>query len=56
MVTDEDKADITSLIHTFPFIVQNIREGEMVLDWNTSPFCWTGVAALVPQVRLHLPQ
>ena len=56
MATDKDEADITSLIHTFPFIVQNIREGEMVLDWNTSPFYWTGVAALVPQVRVRVPQ
>ncbi|RPD73308.1 hypothetical protein L226DRAFT_107589 [Lentinus tigrinus ALCF2SS1-7] len=43
---------ITSLIHTFPFIVQNIRRGEMVENWNTSSFYWTGVAALVPQTWL----
>ncbi|KAI0675049.1 ferric reductase NAD binding domain-containing protein [Trametes maxima] len=43
---------ITSLIHTFPFIVQNIRLGEMSKDWNTTPWYWTGVAALVPQTWL----
>ncbi|KAJ8472913.1 hypothetical protein ONZ51_g8201 [Trametes cubensis] len=43
---------ITSLIHTFPFIVQSIRMGTMTVDWNTTPFFWTGVAALVPQTWL----
>ncbi|KAI0645443.1 ferric reductase NAD binding domain-containing protein [Trametes meyenii] len=43
---------ITSLIHTFPFIVQNIRLGEMSKDWNTTPWYWTGVATLVPQTWL----
>nr|VWO95070.1 FAD-binding FR-type domain-containing protein [Ganoderma boninense] len=43
---------VTSLIHTFPFIVQSIENGEMVLNWNTSVYYWTGVAALVPQTWL----
>ncbi|KAH9894984.1 ferric reductase NAD binding domain-containing protein [Cubamyces lactineus] len=43
---------ITSLIHTFPFIVQSIRMGEMTTNWNTTPWYWTGVAALVPQTWL----
>ncbi|KAI1791776.1 hypothetical protein LXA43DRAFT_1094126 [Ganoderma leucocontextum] len=43
---------VTSLIHTFPFIVQAIWNGTMVSDWNTSVFYWTGVAALVPQTWL----
>ncbi|KAL1716034.1 hypothetical protein EV715DRAFT_275354 [Schizophyllum commune] len=43
---------IPSLVHTFPFIVMNIREGTMVKNWETSVFYWTGVAALVPQTYL----
>ncbi|KAI0329178.1 hypothetical protein GY45DRAFT_1253334 [Cubamyces sp. BRFM 1775] len=43
---------ITSLIHTFPFIVQSTRMGEMTTNWNTTPWYWTGVAALVPQTWL----
>ncbi|KAI5825867.1 hypothetical protein K523DRAFT_375380 [Schizophyllum commune Tattone D] len=43
---------IPSLVHTFPFIVMNIREGTMVENWETSVFYWTGVAALVPQTYL----
>ncbi|KAL1682848.1 hypothetical protein EV122DRAFT_286780 [Schizophyllum commune] len=43
---------IPSLVHTFPFIVMNIREGTMVTNWETSVFYWTGVAALVPQTYL----
>ncbi|KAL1690600.1 hypothetical protein GGG16DRAFT_55264 [Schizophyllum commune] len=43
---------IPSLVHTFPFIVMNIREGTMVKNWDTSVFYWTGVAALVPQTYL----
>ena len=37
-------------MHTFPFIVQNIRMGEMTEKWESSNYYWTGVAALVPQV------
>ncbi|KAL1733764.1 ferric reductase NAD binding domain-containing protein [Schizophyllum commune] len=43
---------IPSLVHTFPFIVMNIREGTMVTNWETSVFYWTGVAALIPQTYL----
>ncbi|KAJ7686023.1 ferric reductase NAD binding domain-containing protein [Mycena rosella] len=43
---------ITSLVHTFPFIVMNIREGQMMVSWETSSYYWTGVAALVPQTYL----
>ncbi|KAI0730785.1 ferric reductase NAD binding domain-containing protein [Earliella scabrosa] len=43
---------ITSLIHTFPFIVGSIHHGEMVTNWNTTPWYWTGVAALIPQTWL----
>jgi hypothetical protein len=44
-------ADITSLVHTFPFIINDIMMGEMVSQYKLSPWYWTGVAALVPQVR-----
>ncbi|KAL1751331.1 hypothetical protein FB107DRAFT_222251 [Schizophyllum commune] len=43
---------IPSLVHTFPFIVMNIREGTMVKNWETTVFYWTGVAALIPQTYL----
>ncbi|KIK61838.1 hypothetical protein GYMLUDRAFT_165314 [Collybiopsis luxurians FD-317 M1] len=43
---------ITSLVHTFPFIVKSIEWGTMEVDWNTSQSYWTGVAALVPQTYL----
>ena len=49
-----DDVDITSLIHTFPFIVGSIHHGEMVTNWNTTPWYWTGVVALVPQVRCYV--
>ncbi|KAJ6577925.1 FAD-binding domain-containing protein [Mycena capillaripes] len=43
---------ITSLVHTFPFIINDIMMGEMVVQYKTSPWYWTGVAALVPQTYL----
>lgn len=43
---------VLTLIHTFPFIVYNIRIGEMVEQWNTSIFYWTGVVALLAQAWL----
>ncbi|KAF7327304.1 Ferric-chelate reductase [Mycena kentingensis (nom. inval.)] len=43
---------ITSLVHTFPFIVDSIRRGDMMVQYATSPWYWTGVAALVPQTYL----
>ncbi|KAI0769659.1 ferric reductase NAD binding domain-containing protein [Trametes elegans] len=43
---------ITSLIHTFPFIVQEMRAGTMHKDWTTTSWYWTGVAALIPQTWL----
>ena len=45
-------ADVTSLIHTFPFIVKPIHEHNMVYYWDTTVWYWTGVAALVPQVSV----
>ncbi|KAJ6463186.1 FAD-binding domain-containing protein [Mycena vulgaris] len=43
---------ITSLVHTFPFIINNIRMGSMMSSYKTSPWYWTGIAALVPQTYL----
>ncbi|KAF7335537.1 Ferric-chelate reductase [Mycena venus] len=43
---------ITSLVHTFPFIINDIMMGEMEVQYKTSPWYWTGVAALVPQTYL----
>ncbi|OJJ55710.1 hypothetical protein ASPSYDRAFT_158264 [Aspergillus sydowii CBS 593.65] len=43
---------VLALIHTFPFIVLHIQEGDMVSEWNTSLVYWTGVAALIPQAYL----
>lgn len=40
---------VTALVHTFPFIVYHIRMGDMVMQWKTDAFYWTGVAALVSQ-------
>ncbi|KAJ6605137.1 ferric reductase NAD binding domain-containing protein [Mycena sp. CBHHK59/15] len=43
---------ITSLVHTFPFIVDEIKMGTMWTSWYEYSFYWTGVAALVPQTYL----
>ncbi|GJE95644.1 ferric reductase family protein [Phanerochaete sordida] len=43
---------ITSLLHTFPFIVTNIDMGDMVVMYKTSPFYWSGIVALIPQTWL----
>lgn len=43
---------VLALVHTFPFIVYHIHKGDMVEEWNTSLFYWTGVAALIPQAYL----
>lgn len=40
---------LLALIHTFPFIVYNIRMGTMVEQWDTSVTYWTGVVALLAQ-------
>ncbi|KAL0575238.1 hypothetical protein V5O48_006729 [Marasmius crinis-equi] len=42
---------ITSLVHTFPFVVQAFQLDEMEIQWKTNWY-WTGVAALVPQTYL----
>ncbi|KAJ7142996.1 FAD-binding domain-containing protein [Mycena epipterygia] len=43
---------ITSLVHTFPFIVEDVSMGMMQSEWRTDRYVWTGVAALVPQTWL----
>lgn len=43
---------VLALIHTFPFIVYNKREGEMVMEWKTDVVYWTGVGAIIPQAYL----
>ncbi|KAF2170914.1 hypothetical protein M409DRAFT_63939 [Zasmidium cellare ATCC 36951] len=43
---------VLALIHTFPFIVYHIRIGDMVEQWDTSIFYWTGVVALLAQAWL----
>ncbi|KAJ7249940.1 hypothetical protein C8J57DRAFT_1521539 [Mycena rebaudengoi] len=43
---------IMSLVHTFPFIINDIRMGSMEASYATSPWYWTGVAALIPQTYL----
>ncbi|TFK39662.1 hypothetical protein BDQ12DRAFT_664898 [Crucibulum laeve] len=44
---------ITSLIHTFPFIISNIKHGTMELNYWTKSYYWTGIAALVPQLHCN---
>lgn len=43
---------VLALIHTFPFIVYNIRVGDMVMQWDTQVTYWTGVVALLAQAYL----
>ncbi|KAI5362916.1 putative ferric reductase, NAD binding domain, ferric reductase transmembrane component-like protein [Septoria linicola] len=43
---------VTALVHTFPFIIYNIKTGTMTESWNTLVFYWTGVVALVAQAWL----
>lgn len=46
------KADVLALIHTLPFLVRSYKDGTLRPIWERTPWYWTGVAALVPQVRL----
>ncbi|KAH8818584.1 ferric reductase NAD binding domain-containing protein [Flagelloscypha sp. PMI_526] len=43
---------ITSLLHTFPFIINSIQMKEMESQWFKTNWYWTGVAALIPQTWL----
>lgn len=43
---------VLALVHTFPFVVFNIRRGTMREEWDTSVTYWTGVVAIIPQAYL----
>ncbi|RMY83582.1 hypothetical protein D0861_07360, partial [Hortaea werneckii] len=43
---------ILALMHTFPFIVYHIWQGDMKEEWDSSVFYWTGVIALLAQAYL----
>ncbi|KAI2821098.1 hypothetical protein CBS115989_3165 [Aspergillus niger] len=43
---------VLALVHTFPFIVYHIDQGDMVDQWKTEVTYWTGVAAIIPQAYL----
>ncbi|KAJ5295138.1 hypothetical protein N7508_009959 [Penicillium antarcticum] len=43
-----------ALVHTFPFIIYDIGQGDMVKNWKTSVAYWTGVVALISQAYLTL--
>lgn len=43
---------VLALLHTFPFIVYNYREGMMTMQWATNYCYWTGVIALLAQAYL----
>ncbi|KAK7985580.1 ferric-chelate reductase [Apiospora saccharicola] len=44
---------VLSLVHTFPFIVVHLQQGDMAMQWNMSIFYWSGVVALVAQTYLQ---
>ena len=44
---------VLALIHTFPFIVYHMSQGDIVTQWQTSVFWWTGVVALLAQAWLQ---
>ncbi|PWY77914.1 ferric-chelate reductase [Aspergillus eucalypticola CBS 122712] len=43
---------VLALVHTFPFIIYHIDQGDMVDQWKTEVTYWTGVAAIIPQAYL----
>lgn len=43
---------VLALVHTFPFIVYHQSLGDLLTQWRTSVFYWTGVVALVAQFYL----
>ncbi|KAK8016781.1 ferric reductase transmembrane component [Apiospora rasikravindrae] len=44
---------VLALVHTFPFIVVHLQQGDMAMQWNMSIFYWSGVVALVAQAYLQ---
>lgn len=45
---------VLSLVHTFPFIIVHLAEGDMVMQWNMAIFYWTGVVCLIAQAYLQI--
>lgn len=45
-----NRTDFAALVHTLPFIVYNIRWGQMEARYAASAEYWTGIACLVPMV------
>lgn len=45
---------VLALVHTFPFIVFHIWKGDMMVQWKTTIFYWSGTAALIPQAYLNI--
>lgn len=43
---------VLALVHTFPFIVYDIKHGTMVKQWKTKVTYWTGVVTLIFQAYL----
>ncbi|KAK3679545.1 hypothetical protein LTR78_001106 [Recurvomyces mirabilis] len=43
---------LTALVHTFPFIVYNIRTHQMMMQWDMNLDYWTGVVAILAQAYL----
>ena len=43
---------VLALIHTFPYIIDHLRKGDMTEQWNTSVAYWTGVVAILAQAWL----
>ncbi|KAM0716250.1 hypothetical protein Q7P37_007695 [Cladosporium fusiforme] len=43
---------VLALIHTFPFIIFHIWKGDMVKQWNTTVYYWTGAIILLAQTYL----
>lgn len=47
-----NRTDFAALVHTFPFIVYNVRWGQMEARYAASAEYWTGIACLVPMVNI----
>ncbi|KAI9740304.1 MAG: hypothetical protein M1834_004882 [Cirrosporium novae-zelandiae] len=43
---------VLALVHTFPFIVNDVSNGNMMEQWRASIVYWTGVIALLAQAYL----
>lgn len=46
-----NRTDFAALVHTLPFIVYNVRWGQMEARYAASAEYWTGIACLVPMVN-----